>query len=226
MSYTEIRCEQRSAEWFQARCGRVTSSLAADCFRKTKSGYSTSRRNALMRLALERVCGKPLEKPYQSEAMKDGIEREQAAFRAYEALTGNLLLQSGFLKHDTLMIGASLDGHSHDFRLIVEAKCPIPATHWEYVRSGVVPLDYYRQIQHQAFVVPECEQVDFLSHHPDFPIELRTKVVSLSRTDLKLDEYEKDLVPFLNEVDNEESAILTMMDPTGVLKAVVEATSR
>lgn len=222
MAFHVVDVEQRSSAWFASRAGRLTSSRAADAFRKTKSGYSTSRRNLIMQLALERVGGKTLERSYQSEAMKDGIDREQSAFRAYEALTGNLLLQTGFLCHDVLQIGASLDGHSRDFSLLVEAKNPLPATHWEYVRTGVVPNDYLQQIRHQAFVVDECRQVDFLSFHPDFPQGLRTKVVSLSRASLKLDDYEKDLLAFLADVDTEEAAIRTMMDPGASLRAVLE----
>ncbi|MKW16317.1 exonuclease, partial [Salmonella enterica subsp. enterica] len=35
--------EQRTPEWFAARCGKVTASRLADVMARTKSGYSTSR---------------------------------------------------------------------------------------------------------------------------------------------------------------------------------------
>ena len=37
--------EQRTEEWFAARCGKVTASRIADLTAKTKSGYAASRAN-------------------------------------------------------------------------------------------------------------------------------------------------------------------------------------
>jgi CubicO group peptidase (beta-lactamase class C family) len=51
--------EQRTEEWFAARCGKVTASRVADVIAKTKTGYSASRANYLADLVVERLTGKP-----------------------------------------------------------------------------------------------------------------------------------------------------------------------
>ena len=49
--------EQKSPEWFAARCGKVTASRVADIIAKTKSGPSASRENYLAQLVCERMTG-------------------------------------------------------------------------------------------------------------------------------------------------------------------------
>jgi len=60
--------DQRTEEWFAARCGKVTASRVADIIAKTKTGYSTSRENYLAQLVCERMTGKPAES-YSNAAM-------------------------------------------------------------------------------------------------------------------------------------------------------------
>jgi hypothetical protein len=52
--------EQRTEEWFAARCGKVTASRVADIIAKTKSGPSASRENYLAQLVCERLTGNVL----------------------------------------------------------------------------------------------------------------------------------------------------------------------
>ena len=124
-----LQAEQRTPEWFAARLGKATASnfgnvLAA----KTTAAY----RNYRVRLALERLTGKQ-EDAFQSDAMKQGTEREPLARIAYEALTGNLVEEVGFCLHDTLDCGASPDGLIDAVRGL-EIKCPTPGKHCEYLR--------------------------------------------------------------------------------------------
>jgi len=44
--------EQRSEEWFAARCGKVTASRVADIIAKTKTGASASRETTLPNLSV------------------------------------------------------------------------------------------------------------------------------------------------------------------------------
>lgn len=202
MSFTVLTCEQKSPEWFAARAGRVTSSNASDMLATIQKGEAAARRNLRARLALERVTGKSLERDFQSQAMKDGIDREAEALAEYEVLTGNLVNRTGFLRHDTLMAGASLDGSMDDFTGIVEAKSPIHATHLEYVRTGKVPLEYMRQITHQLWLTG-AEWCDWFSFQADFPVSLRVKLVRVHRSDVDLKAYELALTLFLSEVQRE-----------------------
>ena len=50
---------QRSPEWFAARCGRVTSTAAADMLATIKSGEAAARRDLRTRLVCERLTGIP-----------------------------------------------------------------------------------------------------------------------------------------------------------------------
>src|ERR1043166_1951924 len=153
MAFRILDCDQRSLDWQAARLGRVTSTCANDMLSKLKAGgEAAGRRHLRVRLALERITGRAMKRDFQSQAMKDGVEREIDAVAAYEAVTGQILTRTGFLAHDTLMAGASLDGHIGDFEGIAEIKSPLPATHLEYLRTGVIPLDYQRQVWHQLFI--------------------------------------------------------------------------
>jgi hypothetical protein len=95
--FVEIAAEQRTPEWYAARVGRLTGSVAGDMLAKIKSGEAAGRRNLRLRLVLERLTGKPQESGFVSQAMQDGIDREALAFAAYEALTGEMVQRSGFL---------------------------------------------------------------------------------------------------------------------------------
>jgi hypothetical protein len=212
MAFQIIACEQRSPEWFACRAGRVTSSCAAEMLSTLKSGKgeTAGRRNLRVRLALERVVGKPLEREtFQSQAMLDGIAREADALSAYEAMTGELVERSGFLVHDELQAGTSLDGHIGQFDGVVEAKCPIPATHLDYLRTGAVPHGYLCQITHHLYVTGAA-WADFLSFQPDLPDPLRVKLVRVRREDVDLAAYELLLRQFLREVDAEVSEIAAL----------------
>lgn len=210
--FTVEDVEQRSPEWFALRAGRVTSSVAADMMTTLKKGgEAAGRRNLRVRLALERIVGKPLERDFQSQAMKDGIDREWEAALAYEALTGRVLVPTGFLKHTDLMAGCSLDGSFDDFRGIVEIKSPIHATHLDYLTTGKVPGDYMHQIVHSLYITG-AEWCDWLSYQPDFPPALRVKVVRVERDHTVMDAYELALSLFLSEVDLEVARIQKLVE--------------
>lgn len=213
MSYTILTCDQRSPEWFAARAGRVTSSTANDMLSTLKSGgEAAGRRNLRVKLALERLSGRSLERSdFQTQPMKDGIDREADALAAYEALTGELVERTGFLSHNELMAGASLDGHVTGMVGIVEAKSPMWATHLEYLRTGKVPTDYLRQVTHQLFI-SGAEWCDWLSWQPDFPSALRVKLVRVKRSDVDLKAYELALTLFLAEVEKEANEIAALAE--------------
>lgn len=223
-TFTIIECEQRTDEWRAARLGRVTSSRASDMLSegRKKGEESAGRRNLRWQLALERLCGRPLESAFQSQAMADGVAREADALRLYEATTGVLLRRCGFLSHTELMTGASLDAYVGTFERIVEAKAPILATHGEFLRSGKVPLDYERQIAHQLYV-SGAKACDYLSYQPDFPERLRLRVVTVHRTDEAMEKHDRELRAFLAEVDRNVEALNTMADPSGQLTRAAKA---
>lgn len=220
-AFTVVDCEQKSPEWFAARVGRLTSTGAADMLAKIQKGEAAGRRNLRARLMLEQITGRSQERnDFQTQAMRDGNEREPDAAAVYEAITGEMLSTTGFLSHNSLMAGASLDGHIGDFDGIVEIKSPIAATHLDYLRSGTVPDNYLKQVTH-ALWISGAAWCDWLSYQPDFPEALRVKVIRIDAKSLDLEGYERDVRAFLAEVAAEVESVRTMADLSGVMRQAV-----
>lgn len=199
-AFTIVDAPQRSPEWAAARLGRLTSSRAADMLAVVKSGEAAGRRNLRTQLALERITGRPQAPTFQSEAMAQGIAREAEAAGQYEAATGTLLRSTGFLAHSSLMVGASLDGHVGEFAGVVELKCPLAATHLEYLRTGTIPGDYRKQIAHLLYVTG-ARWCDWVSFCPEFPADLALRIVRVNRSDQEIAAYALAVALFLREVD-------------------------
>jgi putative phage-type endonuclease len=202
-----IDCEQRTPAWFQARAGRLTASCAKDMLATIKAGEAAARRDLRVRLVVERLTGEPEENGYINEAMQWGIDHEDDAFAAYEALTGDVVQRSGFLSHPELMAGASLDGHIGDFDGVLEIKCPKKATHFGYLRASAMPAEHLAQVTH-ALWISGAEFCDFFSFDPRFPAHMRTFLHRVNRTDVDIDAYAAKAKAFLAEVDREYSAAL------------------
>lgn len=203
---------QRSADWFKARLGKLTGSRANDMLSRLKDGRTegAGRRNLRTQLILERITQKNHESTYQSDAMRQGIEREADAIALYEALAGKIVSRSGFLCHTGLMAGCSLDGYVGDYDGIVEAKCPIPATHLEYLRTGIVPKEYHDQVLHGLWMTG-AQWCDWLSWNPDFPEPLQTKMVRVVRDETQIRAYEHEVKVFLAEIETGVAEVTRML---------------
>jgi hypothetical protein len=207
VSYTIIECDQRSEDWFAARAGRLTGSVAADAMRTIKSGaFSTSRRDLRVRLALERITGKPQEDAFTTAAVQHGIDNEGGALARYEAESGEILERVGFLAHNELLAGCSLDSFVCGRKGIVEGKAPKSATHMEYLRTREIPTDYRWQCLHNIWV-SEADYCDFISYDPRFPDDLQYLCVRLNRDQKEIRAYEIAALRFLAEVAEEVDEI-------------------
>lgn len=207
MNFTIIDCEQRSDEWYAARAGRLTGSSAADMMRTIKSGApAASRRHLLMRLALERITGRPQEREFSTAAVQRGIDKEPEASARYEAESGAILERCGFLSLNHAMAGCSLDAFTHDQKGIVETKCPESATHYEYLRTREIPSDYRWQCTHNLWV-SGADWCDFISFDDRFPDDLQYLCVRLERNEYEIKAYESAALRFLAEVAVEVSDI-------------------
>ena len=162
MTFTIHTAPQGTPEWLAARAGRATGSRASDILAKIKSGEAAARRDYRVQLATERLTGQPQEAGFVSADMKWGTDQEPFARMAYEAHTGIIVRETGFLAHNTLAIGCSLDGDADNFAGIVEYKCPKSATHIKWLLAGVVPPDHVPQITHNLWVTG-CKYADFVS---------------------------------------------------------------
>ena len=210
MNFTIIDAEQRSPEWFAARAGLLTGSRACDVLATIKSGEAAARRDYRMQLITERLTGQPQEDGFVNAAMQRGIDLEPKAFAAYEALTGSVAVRTGFLRHNSLMAGCSLDGHVDGFTGIVEIKCLKSATHLKYWRGkSEAPADYLPQITHNLWITGAA-WCDFLSFDDRFPEDMQTFLVRVKREDVDIAAYEAKALAFLAEVETEVNAIKTM----------------
>lgn len=205
--FTIIDAEQRSDAWRQARVGRATASNAHKILARNRDGKEAAdRRNYRVQIILERLTGKPQESGYQTDAMRQGIEREPLAIAAYEARTGLLIEQTGFLAHTELMCGASLDGHLGDFETLISVKCRQPAAHWAFLRHGEIPGASLAQIRHELFLTG-AKAHTYVSWNPDFPERQQLKFVEMKRAELDVYDYEQELIKFLHEIDEELKAV-------------------
>lgn len=192
--------EQRTPEWHAARLGRVTASRLADVVAKTKTGYSTSRANYMAELICERLTGTQ-GAFYSNAAMQWGTETEPMARAAYEGVVGALVIETGFIPHNTItMAGASPDGLVGDDGL-VEIKCPITATHIDTLLGQSVPIRYNIQMQWQMACTGR-KWCDFVSFDPRMPEGMQMFVKRVDRDDSLISELEKEVISFLTELDN------------------------
>ena len=196
--------EQRTTEWFESRCGRFTASRFADLLARTKTGVSSSRANYIAQVLCERLTGKVAD-TFTSAAMQTGTEREPLARALYEAQTGVLVQEVGFIQHDTLPCGASPDG------LIgtdggIEIKCPQPATHLDYLLDENAPAKYIAQIQGCMWMTGR-KWWDFASFNPDFPEHLQLKIVRVLRDDEFIKNLEEEIIKAEKDVTKKIEAV-------------------
>lgn len=208
-TFAVVDVPQRSPEWFAARAGRVTGSVAADLcatLKKSGKGEAASRRNLRVRLALERVIGRPLENGFQSAAMATGVEREPLALLAYEQATRHQVKACGFLAHTDLPIGASPDGIVGDWEGAVEVKCCQPPAHLDFLRATDPPDGYLKQCVH-LLLLTGLPWVDLVYWSPDFREDQQLKIMRINADAAQLTAYELVLRQFLDEVSAEEASI-------------------
>lgn len=202
-----IDVAQRSEAWFQARCGRLTGTAAADMLARIRSGEAAARRDLRLRLTVERLTNRPQDTGgFVSSDMQWGIDHEPEARRAYEVATGEVVHEIGFLAHPQLPVGCSLDGVVRGGVGIVEIKCPKSAQHLRTLRANGVLPEYLPQVQHNLWV-SGAWWCDFVSYDPRFPPPLRLAITRITLTGAERLSYELVLRQFLREIDDEYDAV-------------------
>ena len=197
--------EQRTAEWFAARLGKVTASRVADLMATTKSGYAASRDNLMAQLVVERLTGQAQES-YSSASMQWGTEQEPFARAAYEIATGQMVDECGFVPHPMIdNAGASPDGLVGDDGL-VEIKCPNTATMIETLLTQKVPSKYITQMQMQMACTGR-QWCDFVSFDPRLPAKAQLWVKRVPRDPEFILKMEVEIVKFLAELDGKANKL-------------------
>ncbi len=220
MSFHVIDAQQRSDEWFAARCGLLTASCAKDMLSTIKSGESAARRDLRVRLVVERLTGRTEEDGYVNADMVRGVTMEADARSAYEAQTGTLVQQVGFCRHESILAGCSPDGVIDGFVGLVELKVPRSANHLRYLRAGGIPTEHKPQLLH-ALWVTGAQFIDFASFDDRMPEGLQLFVCRMERDEVEILAYEKSALAFLSEVETELASLRTMANVGTVLREAV-----
>jgi putative phage-type endonuclease len=189
--------EQRTDEWFAARLGKVTASKVADVMARTKTGYSASRENYMAQLVVEQITGTRQES-FTNSAMQWGTDQEPFARGAYEAATGNMVEEIGFVNHPAIeMAGASPDGLVGDDGC-VEIKCPNTATMIETLLTGTIPQKYFAQMQFQMACTGRA-WCDYVVFDPRMPAKAQLFIKRVPRDDTFIADMEAEIKKFLAE---------------------------
>lgn len=196
---TNANLQQGTDAWISARMGKVTASRVADVIAKTKSGYSTSRKNYAVELALERITGRRQES-FSSAAMAWGTEQEPNARAAYEMHCGMLVEEVGLIDHPTIPMAAASPDGLVGTRGLLECKCPNSATHLETILSDKPDPRYLPQM-HWQMACTGREWVDFVSFDPRFPESKQLFVRRVERDEVAIAALEVEVLSFLSEVE-------------------------
>lgn len=196
--------EPHEEAWRLDRVGYLTASSAhAVCERGMKGQKLKAYGDMLAQVLAERVTGLPTPS-YPTQAMQWGIEHEDEAATAYEALTGNLLSGDGktFVRHPTVaFFGCSPDRYVGDEGL-VEIKCPNTLTHLDRLKTREIPRMYQTQMQVQLLCTGR-KWVDFVDYDPrvkDFNPRAALLVLRYEPSATELQETLARCEEFLNEV--------------------------
>ena len=201
--------QQGTPEWHQARLGKVTASKLADVMSKGKGGApSATRATYRAQLVVERLTGNPTE-GFTNAAMAHGTETEPQARATYILTTGRMVSEVGFIDHPSIsMAGASPDGLIGSEGLI-EIKCPNSATHIATLRGSEIDGKYVKQMQWQMACTGRA-WCDFVSFDPRLPDELQLHIRRVQRDPAMIVEMETVVRAFLEEVNEEISALRSL----------------
>jgi len=195
----EPTSEQGTAAWLYDRVGFCTASRFKDVIAKLKSGKPAEKRGTyLMECVVERITGQPQDH-FTSSAMQWGSDQEQHSRMAYEAATGRIVEEVGFIKHPTLpMVGGSPDG------LIAEdggweSKSPYNSAVHIYTLIDGMPPEHEAQIQGLMWITGR-KWWDFQSFDPRLPAPLNRYVQRIERNDIFIKQLESEVIAFNAEV--------------------------
>lgn len=156
--------KQGSPEWFSARIGNPGAS-SLDKIITSTGKISTSRGKYLYQMAGEILAGEKAES-FSNDAMNRGTELEPKAREVFSFVTGHEVEEVGLVYPDELKRWhVSPDGLLVGQKKGLEIKCPLLATHVEYLDKGNLPTKYKCQVQ-GSLLCTEYDSWFFVSYYP------------------------------------------------------------
>lgn len=198
---------QRTEEWANDRSGKFTASAFVDVLARNKRTGEPlkSYHDLIWRVVTERMTQQPTEGPH-GFALQWGTDVEPFARDAYEAETGSIVIESGFITHpDYPFAGASPDGLVGNEGGL-EMKCPKDSRiHLERYMNGV-PDEYLPQIQGGMWVTGR-KWWDFASYDPRMPESHQLLIIRVHRDE----EFIKRLESAVIEAEKLAGEILSQL---------------
>ena len=158
--------EQGTEEWLASRLGRPSASGFSKLITATGKP-SSSASGYIHELIAERLTGEST--PFHvTEWMERGTKLEPEAREAYEFITDNEVLETGFIVDPSFEFGCSPDGLINGDGGL-EIKCPAPKTMVSYLADEQVGVrKYWQQIQGCMWITKRGWW-DFFAYHPEMP---------------------------------------------------------
>ena len=175
-----MEAAQHSAEWMEARRGKVTGSRLADALTRLKSGkWSQKREDYMVELVAERLT-KSTANHYTSKAMEWGQQTEPHAVAAYEFLRDVQTERVGFVPHPTILgFGASPDRLVGDDG-VLEIKCLTTREHIRVLLANAMPEEYLWQVWGELACTGRA-WCDWVSFDPRLPPEMQLWSTRITR---------------------------------------------
>lgn len=197
---------QRNENWFADRSGIPTSSRYKDLMSEPRSKddkdagvMSETAMSYALQLLAETLTGE--RKEFSSLATDWGNDNEPFAIKAYQEMTGNGVLECGFVRHQTIATGASPDGII-GLDGCIEVKCPYNSeVHLKNKLTGLVPKDYIWQVQGQMWVL-NTEWNDFVSFDPRMDLNAGISIVRVYRDEEMIAKLESSIIKFNDKLND------------------------
>jgi hypothetical protein len=192
--------KQRTEEWYQERLGHITGSRFHDIIAVSAYGKPLAARKAVIaEVTLEILTNSP-GAMWTSKATRWGVDHEPEARLAYEAHTGQMCLEVGFIKHKQhKQVGCSPD-HLIGAEGGGEIKCPLtPAIHLDTLLHGM-PEEHMAQCQGGMWCTG-AEWWDFVSYHPLFPDGMQIYIQRIPRNQAYIIELEDKVLNAVCEIN-------------------------
>jgi exodeoxyribonuclease (lambda-induced) len=209
--------EQGSDEWLAARRGVITGSRFKDARDRTAKEELTAKARLYAQDVARERFGGMAQGTFVNAAMRMGTEQEPIARQAYEARSGNLVEEAGFITTDDGKFGVSVDGLVDDDG-IIEIKTMVSSdTLFRAVVEGD-HADYTDQINGALWLLGR-KWCDLVLWAPDLPAG-RLTIKRIVRDEDAIQKLEDDLMTFEQLVTDYEAKLRARFAaPTRVTEA-------
>jgi len=187
--------EQGSPEWMTARAGNPGAS-SIDKIITSTGKISTSREKYLYQMAGEKITGKK-EESFSSAAMSRGTELEPKARQFFALMTGYIVEEVGLIYPNELrQWHVSPDSILTGKEIGLEIKCPLLATHVEYLDKGKLPTKYKCQVQ-SSMLCTGFQSWFFMSYYPG----VKPLIIEVERDDQLISLMESAIEEFIFDLN-------------------------